>query len=166
MGAQDAQCEEPYVIPNGFLPQFPSTWSTTIPTDGGLYSSPDTFHIANIAGPQNENSTEIPLKLTLGAEPCQVDNVSQATLSQGDSYWRCGCPREDHIAFRCDHTCWLNLECSLYFARDLSFIPESVVAILSVLTPQHTSKYTFYWSHKKGICGTLQSSGLISRSPF
>ncbi|KAK5043533.1 hypothetical protein LTR84_011435 [Exophiala bonariae] len=63
MGTEDAQCQEPYVIPSEVLPQFPSAWSTTISTDGGPYSSPDTVRTANIAGPQNENSTEIPLKV-------------------------------------------------------------------------------------------------------
>lgn len=44
--------------------------------------------------------------------------------------------------------------------------PDSVVAILSVLTQQHISTYTFYWSHQRGIWGSFGSSDTTSRSPF
>lgn len=164
--AQDPRCQEPCVIQNRILRHFQSTWSTSIPTNGRSCRSPDTVHSTTIANTQNENTTDVVLKLNLGAEPWRMDNTSHATLFVGDSYWRCGCPREDHIAFLCDDTCRLNQECSLHLARDLSFMPESNVAILSVLTQQHTSTYTFYWSHQRGICGTFQSSDITSRSPF
>lgn len=163
---QDAQFQEPYVLQNGILRHIQSAWSTSIPTNGRSCSSPDTVHSTTIPNSQNENTTDDSLKLTLGAKPWRMNNMSHATLFVGNSYWRCGCPREDHITFVCDHTCRLNQECSLHLARDLSFMPESVVAILSVLTQQHTSTYTFYWSHQRGICATFKSSDTTSRNPF
>ena len=102
------QCQEPYVIQNGILPQSQSTSSTSLSTDGHLCNSPDTVHLTVITDPQHGSTIDIPPRLVLGLEPWQMDNTSNATLSMGDSHWRCGCPREDHIAFHCDQTCWLN----------------------------------------------------------
>lgn len=114
----------------------------------------------------DEKIVNTPLELALGSKPWWDNGISSARRSIGDSYWRCGCPREDNIAFLCDETCRLNQECALYFARDLSFTQEAIVASLSVFAKQHTAAYTFYWSHQHGIWGTLESSDLISRNSF
>ena len=74
MGLQDAQYQEPYVIQNGILPQSQSIWSTSMPTGGRPCSSPVTVHSTTMADPQNESTTNIPLRLTFGPEPWRMGN--------------------------------------------------------------------------------------------
>jgi hypothetical protein len=85
-------------------------------------------------------------------------------VSPENSHWQCGCAREENT-FRCDHTCRLNQEWTLRYAKG-PLVPGCIVAILSGVNTARISTYTFYWSHEKVIFGTFGSSDPTFTSPF
>lgn len=80
------------------------------------------------------------------------------------SHWACGCSREVGT-FKCIGTCRLNEKWTLHCAKDVSFTPGSIVAVLSGVNTTGRMTYTFEWKDNV-IVGTFRSSDRTLMSPF